>query len=94
MANEKGIENDIKKYLRSIGAYVVKHHGNAFSQVGVPDLLVCYRGKFYGIEVKDPDGEPTELQLYNIKQIIKAGGIAFVADNLQIVKDVFEKRGK
>ena len=92
MATEKRIENEIKKYLRSINAYVIKHHGNAFSQVGVPDLLVCHRGKFYGIEVKAPDGEPTELQLYNIKQIIKAGGEAFVADNLQTVKDVFEKK--
>lgn len=91
MATEKKIENEIKKYLKSIGAYIVKHHGSRYSRVGVPDLLICYLGRFYGIEVKAPDEEPTDLQLYNIKQIKKAGGVAFIADNLPIVKQVFEK---
>lgn len=93
MATEKKIENEIKKYLKSIGAYFVKHHGNKFSRVGVPDILVCHLGLFYGIEVKAPDEEPSELQKYNIREIKKAGGIAFIAENLQTVKDVFEKRG-
>jgi len=93
MAAEKRIENQIKKYLTSIGAYWVKNHGSVMSRAGVLDLTVCYKGLYASIEVKAPDEEPTELQKYNIRQIRKAGGIAFVADNLQTVKDVFEKMG-
>lgn len=91
VATEKRIENQIKTHLREIGAYVIKHHGNQFSQAGVPDLLVCYMGRFIGVEVKAPDGKPSDLQLYNIEQIKKAGGIAFLADNLQTVIDEFGK---
>lgn len=90
MALEKKIENKIKAHLKSIGAYVIKHHGNKFSQVGVPDLLVCYKGRFIGIEVKTPDGKPTALQLHNIEEIQKSGGVAFIADNLEIVKKKLE----
>lgn len=94
MATEKRIENQIKKYLTDIGAYWVKNHGSVASRAGVLDLTVCYRGKYYSIEVKAPDEEPTELQKYNIRKIREAGGVAIVADNLQTVKDLFEKRGK
>jgi Holliday junction resolvase len=87
MAQEKKIESQIKGHLRWIGAYVVKHHGSRFSQAGVPDLLVCYKGRFIGIEVKAPDGKPSELQLHHIEQIKKAGGIGFITDNLKETRD-------
>ena len=35
-------------------------------------------GYFVGIEVKGPNGKPSELQLYNINKIRKAGGFAMV----------------
>lgn len=86
MALEKKIENEIKSYLRDdVGAYVIKYHGNQFSQVGVPDILACHMGHFYGIEVKQPGEEPTELQKYNIKRINETGGTAFVAESLEDV---------
>ena len=87
---EKNIENRIKTYLKSKGAYCVKYHGNQFSQVGVPDLLVCYKGMFLGIEVKNETGKTSPLQDVNIKQIEKAGGISFVARCLADVKNIIE----
>lgn len=93
MANEKGVENSIKEWLTSIGAYWVKHFANQFTRTGVPDLLCCVNGRFVGIEVKDPDGEPTPLQLFNLKQIKKAGGVDILADNLKVVQDRLEKEG-
>lgn len=83
---EKNIENQIKKYLKSIGAYYVKYFGNSYSQVGVPDLLVCYKGRFIGIEVKNEKGKTSPLQDINIQQIKDAGGISFVARSLEDVK--------
>lgn len=78
MASEKVFENKIKNYLKSIGAYFVKTHGDRFSKVGTPDILACVNGHFVAIEVKAENGKPSELQLYHIEQIIKAGGIGYI----------------
>ena len=79
MAEEKTYENKIKKYIKDVGGYYVKYHGNKFSTKGTPDLLVCIKGHFLAIEVKAEDGIPTKLQLDKIDDIRKAGGLAFVA---------------
>lgn len=83
---EKTIENSIKRYLEQVGAYVVKHHGGAYSRVGVPDILVCYRGRYVAIEVKNAKGKTSPLQDANIEMIRKAGGYAIVARSLEEVK--------
>ena len=76
MASEKLFENKIKAYLKSIGAYFIKTHGDRFSKVGTPDILACVNGHFVAVEVKAENGKPSELQLYHIEQIKKAGGYA------------------
>lgn len=87
---EKLIENKIKQYLKSKGAYYVKYFGNQFSQVGVPDILVCYKGKFIGIEVKNEKGKTSPLQDYNLASIKQAGGISLVARQITDVSKVLE----
>lgn len=76
---EKSYENKIKKFIESVGGWWVKFHGNAFTRDGVPDLLCCVNGKFLAIEVKGDGGEPSELQLHEIEEIKKAGGVALVS---------------
>lgn len=51
---------------------------------GVPDMLICYRGKFFAWELKTTHGRVTDLQKYVLDNITKAGGIARVVtpDNL------------
>lgn len=56
----------------------MKFFANAYTKVGVPDILACVNGHFVGIEVKAPNGKPSKLQLYNIEEIKKSGGIAMV----------------
>lgn len=85
---EKNIENKIKSYLKSKGAYYFKHHGNQYSQVGVPDIIVCYNGYFIGIEVKNENGKTSPLQEVNLKMIANAGGIGIVARNVKDVEEV------
>lgn len=79
---ESVIQKEIIDYLRKQGYYVVKTVRS--NMTGVPDLLVCAKGKFYGIEVKRPskNHEATPLQELNINDIREAGGEAFVADCL------------
>lgn len=90
MKTEKQIENEIKKYLRENKAYVVKYHGNTFSTSGVPDLLVCYKGKFIGFEVKKKTGKPSDLQLAHKKQIENSGGICYIVKSLEEVKNAIK----
>ena len=78
MAKEKVFENKIKTYLKSIGAYFIKTHGDRFSKVGTPDILACVNGRFVAVEVKGENGKPSELQLHHIEQIKKAGGVAYI----------------
>lgn len=78
MAQEKNFENKIKGFLKEQGAYFVKFFANNYTKKGVPDILACINGYFVGIEVKAQNGHPSELQLYNIEQIRKADGFAFV----------------
>ena len=87
---EKTIENNIKTFLKSKGAYYFKHHGNQYSQVGVPDIIACYKGRFIGIEVKNETGKTTPLQDVNIQQIKNAGGISFVARSVEDVKKAID----
>ena len=74
IAKEKAFENKIKDYLKSIGAYFIKTHGDRFSRVGTPDIIACVNGHFVAVEVKAENGKPSELQIHNIEQINKAGG--------------------
>ena len=79
MAGEKNFENKIKKFLKDENCWFVKYWAGAqFTKEGIPDLLICCNGHFIGCEVKAEKGKPSELQLYNIKKIQEAGGIAMV----------------
>ena len=79
MASEKQFENKIKKFLKEQNCYYIKYWGGGqFTKSGVPDLLICCNGYFVAIEVKAENGKPSELQLYNIDEIKKAGGIAMI----------------
>lgn len=79
MAEEKTFQNKVIKWLESQGAYVVKYWGGGmYTRAGVPDLLVCHKGYFLGIELKAEKGKASDLQLHNIEEIKKSGGIALV----------------
>lgn len=78
IAQEKSFENKVKRYLESHGAWFVKFFANAYTPKGVPDILACVNGYFVGIEVKAPNGKPSEIQIFNIRKINAAGGFAFV----------------
>lgn len=78
MAQEKIFENKIKKFLDSQGCWHVKYFANRMTKVGIPDILACVNGRFVAIEVKAQNGKPAELQVYHIKKIREAGGIAFI----------------
>lgn len=50
-------------------------------------------GLFFGIEVKDPKGKPSAIQLVQGARIQKAGGHFLIAKSLQDVKDYILEKG-
>lgn len=88
---EKQIENKIKGFLDSIGAYYIKTHGSMFSKAGTPDIIACVKGRFVAIEVKKPGGVESALQKAKVKLIEEAGGVAFFAYSLTETKQYFKK---
>lgn len=91
---EKEIENQIKEYIKSCGGLCYKiHGGDLYQESGIPDLLCCWGGLFFGIEVKDPGGVPSALQLAQGVRIKKAHGHFIIAKSVQDVKDYVEREG-
>jgi hypothetical protein len=77
VATEKNFENKVKKFLKDEGCYFIKYWGGGeFTKAGVPDVLACVDGFFFGIEIKAPKGKPSPLQIHNLQQIDESGGFA------------------
>lgn len=91
--SETAIKDTILSWLRKHGSYAVKIHGGPMQGGGVPDIQACISGRFVGIEVKIPGREATASQQYHIEDILRAGGIAFVAHSLREVIDQLETFG-
>ena len=93
MAAEKNFENRLKKFLESEGCWFVKFFANAYTKSGIPDLLVCCNGYFVAVEVKAPNGKPSELQKYNIKRINSEAhgfGVILYPDDFDDFKNMIE----
>lgn len=82
----KGVEI-IKRY----GAYYFFPAQNGYGRAGIPDCIVCFGGKFLGIEFKAGYNKTTALQEREIADIIKAGGSAMVVreDTLEELENWF-----
>jgi hypothetical protein len=80
----------IKAYIREKGGRVFNIHGgdNPYQEVGIPDLLICYRGQFVGLEVKQPGEQPSAIQKQILREIEAAGGYALAVSTLEEVVDL------
>ena len=77
---EGKVKKKIVAYLKKIGAYYFFPATGGYGKSGVPDIVGCYKGKFFGIECKAGNNKPTELQKHQLKLIAEAGGIATVTN--------------
>lgn len=81
-------ESKVKKkattQLKALGAYYFYPVTSGFGSSGVPDIVGCYRGRFFGIECKANGNKPTELQRLNLNKIESTGGIALVIDESNV----------
>lgn len=84
---EKNVENHIKSELKNYPtAWYCKFFANSNTKKGIPDILSVIDNKFTAFEVKRPKGgKPTPIQIKNLVQINKAGGIGYLTNDPHIV---------
>jgi Holliday junction resolvase len=93
MTPEKKVKNAVAKHLKEIGAYYFFPATGGYGRSGVPDIVGCYEGKFFGIECKAGNNTTTALQKLELEKIEKSAGIAMVVneDNVATFKEVLQK---
>lgn len=90
---ESAIVKAILRYLKTLPeCFAWKEHGGMYGTAGIPDVIACIGGKFYGFEVKTERGKPTTLQEATMRKIQAAGGIAVVVRSVEDVRAVLEGR--
>ena len=89
---EGRFKSDLKHLLEKRGAFWSMIKGGANSKNGDPDMIVCYKGRYIGIEAKDIYGSQSEWQKLRQKQIEDAGGIYILAKaDIKTVEDVLDR---
>ena len=90
MTPEGKVKRVVVKQLKELGAYYFFPMTGGYGKSGVPDIIGCYEGKFFGIECKAGKNTPTALQEKNLRDIKEAKGPSWVVneDNMAQVKGI------
>lgn len=90
MTPEGKVKERVKKVCKELGAHVIMPvMGSAMGARGVPDLLICIDGRFVAIETKAKrKDKPTLIQALALRDVVKAGGQAFVIDGENTIADI------
>jgi hypothetical protein len=87
---ESTLRSNIIKQLSSYGGFWFVTHIDQYGTGGLPDIVGCYKGRFYGFEVKLPGKEHTltERQARRLAQINAAGGKAAMITSVSQASDL------
>jgi len=78
MTPEAKVKAKVKTILKKYNCYYFYPSTGGYGASGVPDIVVCYNGRFIGVECKAGTNKPTQLQLMNLEKIKDCGGVAMV----------------
>lgn len=93
---QRAIQVKLKAEL-GLDLFIFKSWGNDHMLAGLPDLLGCYSGRFFGLEVKLPEARAntSKRQDYVMDVIRRAGGISQVvcspAEALAALRDASDR---
>lgn len=84
---ESNFQKKLLPYLEHLGAYVIKIHNDGHMRSGTPDVIMCYRGLFVALELKNPRIKNpykglSDEQAAHIVEITKAAGLAYAVSSM------------
>lgn len=87
------IVRKIRTYLERVGAWSIKVHGGPAQEIGIPDILACYKGRFLAIEVKVPGKRDTVTPRQSLQKerIESAGGLSLIVTSVDEVSDMIQE---
>jgi hypothetical protein len=80
---EGKVKKAMTEGLDQLAAYWFFPATHGYGRSGVPDIIACIDGKFWGFECKSDSGTATGLQLLEIEKIQEAGGRALVVRGVE-----------
>src|SRR5215211_7187851 len=89
MATPEGkIKDKVKKILKTYeNLYYEMPVPSGYGKSGL-DFTCCFCGWFFVIETKAPGKKPTALQELTMRKVWQAGGVAFVIDGEQGLREL------
>lgn len=91
---ESKVKKQCTRLLEAHGAYYFYPVTGGFGRSGVPDIVVCFKSQFLGIECKAGKNKPTALQEREMERIRAAGGSTLVIneDNINELQEWLHAR--
>lgn len=91
---ESRLSRNIQTELRKHGAWCIKIHGSEYMPAGVPDIVGCYKGRFFAFETKVPEkrSNTSVMQERMMEKIRNAGGKAQVVCTIEEAVNAMIKR--
>lgn len=84
MTPEAKVKKVVVKHLKQMGAYYFFPATGGYGKSGVPDIVGCFNGRFFGIECKAGKNTATALQEKNLSDISLSGGIAVIINEINM----------
>lgn len=81
---EAKVKKKVVAILKELRAYYFYPVTGGYGSSGVPDIVGCHNGRFFGIECKAGTNKPTPLQQKNLDAIKAMGGIALLINETNI----------
>ena len=88
---ESKVKAKCVEVLKKYKAYYFFPAQNGYGRAGIPDIIICYRGRFLAVECKAGFNKPTPLQEREMAEINKAGGSSMVVreDTIDLLNQWF-----
>ena len=86
---EGKVKDEVKKYLKSIGAYYFMPVQTGYGRRGV-DFYICYHGWFIAVETKAGEAIPKPRQRKVLEDVASCGGIGICINTIEPLQRCIE----
>lgn len=89
---ESRLSGRIIRDINLRGGFAFKTHGSEYQMAGLPDILCCYRGYYFGFETKNPESrdDVSPIQAHVHDRIERSGGRVYVVCGVSEVMEILD----